>query len=83
MSSSRLSSKGQVTIPQNVRERLGVRAGDRVDFVEDGGKIYIQPLREGARSFGEFVGMLPYFKSRDEINAWIRDLRGDDDPVSE
>jgi antitoxin PrlF len=83
MASSRLSSKGQVTIPQEVREDLGLRPGDRVDFVKEDGKTVLKPLRERVPSFREYVGMLPYFKSRDEINAWIRDLRGDDDAAAE
>lgn len=33
---ARVMSKGQVTIPKNVREALGVEAGDRVTFVVDG-----------------------------------------------
>ena len=78
MPSSRMSSKGQVTIPQVVRERLGLRAGDRVDFVEEGGEIRIKPLKENVRSFSEFIGMAPGFKSVDEINEWIREMREDD-----
>lgn len=83
MPSSRMSSKGQVTIPQVVRERLGLRAGDRVDFVVEGDKTYVRPVREQVHSFSEYVGMLPYFKSRDEINAWIRELRDDDESPTE
>ena len=30
-----LTSKGQVTIPRPVRERLGLKTGDRIDFVFD------------------------------------------------
>lgn len=38
MPSSRLSTKGQIVIPHEIREHLGVRSGDRIDFVvgEDG-----------------------------------------------
>jgi AbrB family looped-hinge helix DNA binding protein len=38
MSSSRLSTKGQLVIPKEIRDVLGVRPGDRIDFVvgEDG-----------------------------------------------
>jgi len=32
----RVTSKGQVTIPQNVRRRLGIEAGTEVDFLVDG-----------------------------------------------
>ena len=35
MARTRLTSKGQVTIPKDVRERLGLRAGDEIEFVED------------------------------------------------
>jgi AbrB family looped-hinge helix DNA binding protein len=31
----RITSKGQVTIPKDVRDDLGLRAGDEVDFVVD------------------------------------------------
>ncbi|MEM7301017.1 MAG: AbrB/MazE/SpoVT family DNA-binding domain-containing protein [Pseudomonadota bacterium] len=30
----RVTSKGQVTIPKNIRERLGISPGDEVSFVE-------------------------------------------------
>jgi antitoxin PrlF len=34
MTTATITSKGQVTIPKDVRIRLGVDAGDRVEFVE-------------------------------------------------
>jgi len=34
MSTATITSKGQVTIPKDVRSRLGVDTGDRVEFVE-------------------------------------------------
>jgi AbrB family looped-hinge helix DNA binding protein len=34
MSIATVTSKGQVTIPQDVRERLGIVAGTRVEFAE-------------------------------------------------
>jgi antitoxin PrlF len=34
MSIATVTSKGQVTIPQDVRERLGIVTGTRVEFVE-------------------------------------------------
>jgi AbrB family looped-hinge helix DNA binding protein len=34
MATSTLTSKGQVTIPVQVREALGLSAGDRIEFVE-------------------------------------------------
>lgn len=39
MSTATVTSKGQITIPLDVRRRLNLEAGDRVEFVElpDGG----------------------------------------------
>lgn len=34
MSSATLSVKGQITIPKNVREQLGLNTGDRIEFIE-------------------------------------------------
>jgi len=51
-----LTSKGQVTIPAAVRERLGIKTGDRVDFVvTSSGTVTLTPKR---RRFEEIAGML-------------------------
>jgi AbrB family looped-hinge helix DNA binding protein len=36
MQTSILTRKGQITIPLDVRKRLGLRPGDRVEFIVDG-----------------------------------------------
>ena len=36
---STLTSKGQVTIPAEVRKRLGLHPGDHVGFIVDGGGV--------------------------------------------
>jgi AbrB family looped-hinge helix DNA binding protein len=36
MASATITSKGQITIPAQVRHALGVEAGDRLEFVETG-----------------------------------------------
>lgn len=44
MPSSRLSTKGQIVIPLQIREWLGLRPGDRIDFVmDDGGSVRLRP----------------------------------------
>ena len=37
----RVTTKGQVTIPQEIREKMGITPNTEVDFVEENGKIYI------------------------------------------
>jgi antitoxin PrlF len=78
MPGSRISSKGQVTIPQEVRERLGLRPGDRVEFVPEAGRYLLQPERRAANTFRDYIGAFPAFSTREEINSWVRELREDD-----
>ena len=42
MLSSSVTAKGQVTIPAELRERFGIKPGDRVGFVEEGERIVLQ-----------------------------------------
>jgi AbrB family looped-hinge helix DNA binding protein len=50
MAASCVSPKGQVTIPQALRERLGFRPGDEVEFIEVEGGLRVQKRREGPPS---------------------------------
>lgn len=48
MNVSRVSAKGQVTIPKVIRERLNLREGDRVAFIEERGKVILTKASVGA-----------------------------------
>ena len=39
-----VTSKGQVVIPARLRKRLGIREGTPVSFVEDQGRLILQPM---------------------------------------
>jgi antitoxin PrlF len=58
MSTATLTSKGQITLPQTVRQALGVGAGDKLDFVADAqGGFRVVPLRQDVRELkGRFAG---------------------------
>lgn len=56
MSAARLTSKGQATIPKEVRDFLHLKAGDRVDFIlMDDGRVLLQPA---TRHVSSLKGML-------------------------
>ncbi|MCF4164339.1 AbrB/MazE/SpoVT family DNA-binding domain-containing protein [Zavarzinia compransoris] len=56
MSSATLTSKGQITIPQKVRQDLGLSAGDRVDFVRlPGGGYAVIPASASIKSLKGIV----------------------------
>lgn len=45
MATATVTSKGQITIPKEVRDRLGVGTGDHVDFVvNDRGDVVVRPV---------------------------------------
>lgn len=48
----RLNSKGQVTIPADLREKCGLHPGDEVDVIEEGGVLRIV-RRAGADTRGK------------------------------
>jgi AbrB family looped-hinge helix DNA binding protein len=57
MSEAKMTSKGQVTVPKDVRQRLGLKAGDRIRFLlEADGRVRLMPAK---RDISELVGMLP------------------------
>lgn len=77
---SSLSSKGQVTIPRAIRTRLGIGPGDRVEFAIEGNQTVLRPDRGDSNPFDKYVGILGTFPGGiDEINAWVRDMRDDDE----
>ena len=56
MSTSSLTSKGQTTIPKDVRKRLNLHPGDRLEFViDEGGRLLVLPASIDA---SELAGML-------------------------
>ena len=55
---SRITSKGQVTIPKAIRDRLGVAPRDRVEFVFEKGRVVLRPVKT-LRDFRGAVRALP------------------------
>lgn len=56
MSTATLTSKGQTTIPKNVREHLHLQAGDRLEFILADGAVILRPA---TRKVTDLKGFLP------------------------
>ena len=41
-SDAKVMAKGQITIPKNIRETLGVKTGDRVVFIVEEGRVRVE-----------------------------------------
>ena len=72
MARARMTSKGQITVPKEVRERLGLEPGDALDFSFEGDRLEVRPLRR--RRLEEFRGIFrvprtPSF-SEERAHAW-------------
>jgi antitoxin PrlF len=64
MATARLTGKGQVTIPKEVRDRLGLRPGDEIVFVEDHESVRLEKR----------LRLSPFAKYR----GYLKDLAGQD-----
>jgi AbrB family looped-hinge helix DNA binding protein len=43
-SAAYVTSKGQVVVPARLRRKYGIKAGTRLNFVEEAGRIVVQPV---------------------------------------
>jgi AbrB family looped-hinge helix DNA binding protein len=78
--SSTISSKGQITVPQEIRKWLGLEAGDRVEFVVEEDRTVIRPARSAGNPFAKYIGIAdPFPGGQKGIKAWIDDMRSDRD----
>ena len=79
---ARVMSKGQVTIPKNVRAALGIDTGDRVTFIVDGSNVRIvnsavyalMRLQEQMKGESEKAG----FMTEEDVAEWITQSRRED-----
>jgi len=75
----RITTKGQVTIPQAIRERNGFLPHTEVEFIEEAGAVVLRKAEGGNRRAREWVrqyrGSLRNGLSTDEL---MRLTRGDD-----
>ncbi|MDP2674461.1 MAG: AbrB/MazE/SpoVT family DNA-binding domain-containing protein [Dehalococcoidia bacterium] len=74
MAKTKITTKGQVTIPKDVRERLGLRPGDEIEFVEDRSGFRVKKRVPGS-PFKKYRGYLKGLAGRDP-NELVEQMRG-------
>ena len=80
---ARVMSKGQVTIPKNVRNALGIDTGDRVTFIVEGNTVRVvnsaiyalQRLQAQMAGEGKAVGLM----TDEDVAAWITASRREEE----
>lgn len=80
---AKVMAKGQVTIPKDIREILGVTSGDRITFIVEGNTVRIvnsavyamQVLQKEMIGEAERTGLT----SDDDVIALVNELRNEDE----
>jgi len=83
LATTRLSSKGQVVIPEDVRDRLGLKPGDQFVVVGEGDVVILKTISPPAMK--EFDGLVSKARSQarraglkpSDVTTAIRKVRSD------
>ena len=79
MELAKITSKGQITIPRDIRDKMNLKAGDKIIFFEENGKIFLQnsnsivladfqiAMKGAAKEAG--------FNSPEDVEIYIKNLR--------
>jgi AbrB family looped-hinge helix DNA binding protein len=70
----RFTTKGQVTIPQNIREKLGIFPATEIDFIEEQGRVYLVKIMRKTKTkrFKKLRGVATVKMTTDQIMALTR-----------
>ncbi|MBP7582800.1 MAG: AbrB/MazE/SpoVT family DNA-binding domain-containing protein [Spirochaetes bacterium] len=70
----KVTIKGQVTIPQHIREKLGITSNSEVDFIEEKDRVMLVKVVESRkkRPFNRFRGIAVVRMTTDEIMSLTR-----------
>ena len=78
-----LSAKNQITLPARLLRGLGLKPGDRMAVSLEGNRLILRPRPKDWLAY--HAGSLPdlYGKDREEIDAYVRELREGDERDAE
>jgi len=70
----RVTTKGQVTIPQNIREKLGIFPATEIDFIEEQGRVYLVKIKGKSETqrFKKLRGVATIKMTTDQIMVLTR-----------
>ncbi|MEE8057331.1 MAG: AbrB/MazE/SpoVT family DNA-binding domain-containing protein [Pseudomonadales bacterium] len=73
MSTATVTTKGQITIPKDIREYLDLHSKDRISFMrDDDGRVYFLPATRSLESLKGIVPKPAKPVSLDDIKATIK-----------
>ena len=82
MEIARVTSKGQITIPRDIRAKMNIKRGDKIVFFEDNGKYFLQNSASIAiKALEDFQNIMKGeaekagFNSPDDVGKYIKSLR--------
>ncbi len=74
---AKITSKGQITVPREIRHALGVKPGDKIIFEQVGKDVSVRPVRSTS-VFAKYRGIgnpgVP--SGRERVLRKVRELRG-------
>ena len=74
---ARITSKGQITVPHEIRRAMGVRPGDKLVFEKDGSGVRIRPVRtKSPFEIYRGIGSPGIRRAKKAVVRWVRELRG-------
>lgn len=59
MATATLTSKGQMTLPKDIREDLGLKPGDKLDIIKQGGQYVLLPRNVPVTALAGILGKSP------------------------
>jgi antitoxin PrlF len=77
MTTARVTSKGQITIPVDIRNELGLTAGDKVIFLVEGNSVRFLPLTKDISSLKGIITKSKNAVSIKDMKATIKSIGGE------
>jgi AbrB family looped-hinge helix DNA binding protein len=75
MAKAKMTSKGQITLPKEIRDQLGLELGDEVEFYMEDGEYHMRKVPPPSR-LGEWRGFLKEFAGQ-RSDDLVDEMRGE------